>query len=69
MRGLLRHLYTRVYFAGDRALERDPILLLVPDERRPTLLAHCTGDGAADGVTWDFVVRLQGPDETVFFDL
>ena len=65
MRGLLRHLYTRVYFEDDLALDRDPILLLVPAERRSTLLAHRAGDGA----TWDFVVRLQGPDETVFFDL
>ena len=65
MRGLLRHLYTRVYFDDDPALDRDPILSLVPAERRPTLLAHCAGDGA----TWDFVVRLQGDHETVFFDL
>jgi protocatechuate 3,4-dioxygenase, alpha subunit len=65
MRGLLRHLYTRVYFEDDPAQDRDPILLLVPAERRPTLLARRAGDG----VTWDFVVRLQGPDETVFFDL
>jgi protocatechuate 3,4-dioxygenase alpha subunit len=65
MRGLLRHLYTRVYFEGDPALDRDPILSFVPIERRPTLLAR----RAADGATWDFVVRLQGDDETVFFDL
>ena len=65
MRGLLRHLYTRVYFEGDPALDRDPILSLVPADRRPTLLARRAGDG----VTWDFVVRLQGDHETVFFDL
>jgi protocatechuate 3,4-dioxygenase alpha subunit len=65
MRGLLRHLYTRLYFEDDQALDRDPILALVPPARRSTLLAR----RAADGVTWDFVVRLQGPGETVFFDL
>ena len=65
MRGLLRHLYTRLYFGDDPALDRDPILSLVPAERRSTLLAR----RAADGATWDFVVRLQGPGETVFFDL
>jgi protocatechuate 3,4-dioxygenase alpha subunit len=65
MRGLLRHLYTRIYFAGDPALERDPILSLVPADRRQTLLAVRTDDG----VTWDFVVRLQGERETVFFDV
>ena len=65
MRGLLRHLYTRVYFEDDPALDCDPLLALVPADRRPTLLARRAGDG----VTWDFVVRLQGDHETVFFDL
>jgi protocatechuate 3,4-dioxygenase alpha subunit len=63
-RGLLRHLYTRVYFGGDPALQRDPILALVPADRRGTLLAQRT-----DGGTWEFVIRLQGDRETVFFDL
>ena len=65
MRGLLRHLVTRLYFEGDPALDRDAILALVPADRRPTLLAR----RADDGVTWDFVVRLQGDRETVFFDV
>jgi protocatechuate 3,4-dioxygenase alpha subunit len=65
MRGLLRHLVTRVYFAGDPGLERDAILALVPADRRATLLAQ----PAADGVTWELVVRLQGERETVFFDV
>src|SRR5260221_9619631 len=38
-RGLLKRLATRIYFAGDRANATDPILALVPDERRNTLLA------------------------------
>ena len=63
-RGLLRHLYTRIYFAGDPALDADPILSLVPPSRRETLLASPAGDGI-----WDFLVRLQGPGETVFFDV
>jgi len=65
MRGLLRHLVTRVYFDGDPALDRDAILALVPAERRATLMARPAGDG----VTWDFVARLQGDRETVFFDV
>jgi protocatechuate 3,4-dioxygenase alpha subunit len=65
MRGLLRHLYTRVYFEDDPALDRDPILAIVPAARRSTLIAARTGDD----LTWDFVVRLQGEDETVFFDV
>jgi protocatechuate 3,4-dioxygenase, alpha subunit len=63
-RGLMRHLYTRVYFAGDPALADDPLLSLVPEDRRSTLLAQPGDDG-----TWSLVVRLQGEDETVFFDL
>ena len=63
-RGLMRHLYTRVYFAGDPALADDPLLSLVPENRRSTLLAQPGDDG-----TWSLVVRLQGEDETVFFDL
>jgi protocatechuate 3,4-dioxygenase, alpha subunit len=65
MRGLLRHLYTRIYFAGDPALERDALMSIVPDDRRGTLLAQPRGDG----MTWEFTVRLQGEGETVFFDL
>ena len=65
MRGLLRHLYTRIYFAGDPALESDPLLGLVPEARRGTLLAH----PCADGTTLEFTVRLQGDGETAFFDL
>jgi len=65
MRGLLRHLYTRIYFAGDPALEIDPLLGIVPEARRRTLLAH----PGADGATWEFTVRLQGDGETAFFDL
>jgi protocatechuate 3,4-dioxygenase alpha subunit len=65
-RGLLRHLYTRVYFAADPDLEHDPILSLVPPGRRATLLAT-TAAGAAGSWEWD--IRLQGEHETVFFDL
>ena len=37
-RGLLNHLYTRLYFADDPATAGDPLLDLVPAERRATLL-------------------------------
>ena len=65
-RGLLRQLYTRVYFAGDPDLDADPVLALVPADRRATLLATAVA-GAPGQWTWD--VHLQGPSETVFFDL
>ena len=66
MRGLMRHVYTRIYFAGDPALQDDPVLALVAEDRRETLVAQRNAD-AAD--VWEFDVRLQGDRETVFFDL
>lgn len=64
-RGLLRHVYTRIYFAGDARLGTDPVLSLVPDDRRSTLLAQ----PGPDASTWEFIVHLQGDRETVFFEL
>jgi protocatechuate 3,4-dioxygenase, alpha subunit len=64
-RGLLRQLHTRIYFAGDPALDADAALMLVPEERRATLLA--TPDETQPS-RWRFDVRLQGSNETVFFD-
>ena len=63
-RGLLKHLYTRLYFAGEAANAEDAALALVPEARRSTLLAQ-----PGDGNTWRMNIRLQGEDETVFFDL
>ena len=63
-RGLLRHLHTRLYFAGDPANGEDPVLAIVPEERRSSLMAEPCG-----GNTWRFEVRLQGDNETVFFDV
>jgi protocatechuate 3,4-dioxygenase alpha subunit len=64
-RGILKRLSTRVYFAGEPANAADPILALVPDHRRPTLLAH---PNPARTSSWLFDVRLRGEGETVFFD-
>ena len=65
MRGLLRHLVTRIYFAGEPLNASDAVLGMVPEERRETLYAK---PEAADGsrLKWDVV--LQGERETVFFD-
>jgi protocatechuate 3,4-dioxygenase alpha subunit len=65
-RGLLRHLFTRIYFADDAALDEDPVLRAVPLDRRATLLA---ARSPQDSSLWTFDVRLQGDSETVFFDL
>jgi protocatechuate 3,4-dioxygenase alpha subunit len=66
MRGLLRHLVTRVYFEHEADNAADPILNLVAETRRQTLIA-AERPGAAGVYTWN--VRLQGQDETVFFDV
>lgn len=65
-RGMLKQLYTRIYFAGDPANAEDPILALVPPARRETLLAN--PDPARPG-HWRFDIHLQGDQETVFFDV
>jgi protocatechuate 3,4-dioxygenase, alpha subunit len=65
-RGLLKQLHTRIYFAGDPANPEDPVLKLVPEERKQTLMAQ--PDPARPG-HWRFDIHLQGNDETVFFDL
>jgi protocatechuate 3,4-dioxygenase alpha subunit len=64
-RGLQSRLCTRVYFEGDAALEEDPILALVPPERRQTLIARRDRETS----DWSFDIRLQGEQETVFFDI
>ena len=63
MRGLLKHLITRIYFPGEDN-EADAVLSRVPSERRGTLIAR-RGSGAGP-LEWNVV--LQGDDETVFFD-
>ena len=65
-RGVLKRLATRIYFANDPANNIDPILALVPEERRSTLMA--LSDPRHPGA-WHFDVRLCGKDETVFFDV
>jgi protocatechuate 3,4-dioxygenase, alpha subunit len=66
-RGLLTHLYTRIYFADEAANASDPILKLVPADRRDTLIAK---KQTRDGKTvYRFDIALQGEGETVFFDV
>jgi protocatechuate 3,4-dioxygenase, alpha subunit len=61
-RGLLRQLVTRIYFPDEaKANADDPVLKLVEPGRRPTLIARECGN------VLHFDIRLQGPNETVFF--
>jgi protocatechuate 3,4-dioxygenase, alpha subunit len=63
-RGMLNRCVTRIYFADEeQANAEDPILARVPADRRQTLLAQPEGGG------YRFDIRLQGSDETVFFDV
>lgn len=62
-RGLLKRLVTRAYFEGDEGHDEDPVLTLVPAERRDTLIARADGAGR-----FRFDIVLQGQGETVFFE-
>jgi len=66
-RGLPRHAYTRIYFADDASNANDPILALVPADRRATLIAK--RDDKSGAPVYVFDIRLQGENETVFFDV
>jgi protocatechuate 3,4-dioxygenase, alpha subunit len=66
-RGMLRQIYTRLYFSGEAANDIDPILTLVPQDRRGTLIAHKEMRG--DLAVYRFDIRVQGDGETVFFDI
>jgi len=63
-RGILTRLATRLYFDDEPSTADDPILALVPANRRHTLIAKHEG---RDRYRFDLV--LQGDDETVFFDV
>lgn len=61
-RGLLKQAQTRMYFPDEAANATDPVLELVPEGDRHTLIAR-----EEDGVL-RFDIHLQGEQETVFFD-
>jgi protocatechuate 3,4-dioxygenase alpha subunit len=65
-RGVLKRLPTRIYFQGSAANAGDPVLALVPENRRDTLMARRDARVAGH---WIFEFRLCGENETVFFDI
>ncbi len=68
MRGLLLHVFTRIYFSDEiDANAIDPVLNSVPAARRSTLIAQRSECGGQ--VTYRLDICMQGPQETVFFDL
>lgn len=66
-RGMLNHLFTRIYFSDEQeANAMDRVLESVAPARRETLVARRReGEPVA---AYEFAVRLQGEQETVFFD-
>jgi protocatechuate 3,4-dioxygenase alpha subunit len=69
MRGMLLHAFTRIYFEDHAAANaEDPILALVPEDRRATLLAQ-RRPGKGPVALYRFDLQMQGDDETVFFDV
>lgn len=62
-RGVLTRLVTRIYFPAHPANATDPVLALVPESRRATLVATPTSPDR-----FHFDITLQGEGETVFFD-
>jgi protocatechuate 3,4-dioxygenase, alpha subunit len=68
-RGINTGLSTRMYFDDEATLnEQDPVLRMIePAVRRQTLLAR--RENRAQGTVYVFDIRLQGEQETVFFDV
>ncbi len=66
-RGVLIHMVTRLYFSDETSNNQDAVLNSLPKTRRTTLIA--TRNDAPDGLTYRFDVQMQGPNETVFFDV
>jgi protocatechuate 3,4-dioxygenase alpha subunit len=68
-RGLLNHLYTRIYFDDEPLTGSDPILQRVPTDRRSTLIARRATAMSGRDLVYDIDIVLQGANETVFFEL
>src|SRR4029453_13932436 len=65
-------LHTRIYFSDEAdANAKDAVLNLIEwEQRRKTLVAERKSNKAGGGsVVYRFDIRLQGEDETVFFDV
>lgn len=64
-RGINIGLQTRIYFEDEEANKTDPVLSRLEHQRRvPTLLAKKLVGGV-----YQFDIHLQGPSETIFFDV
>ena len=66
-RGMLIHAVTRIYFDDEAGNTDDPVFSSLDHARQHTLIAKRTD--AAGRPVYQFNVRLQGDDETIFFDV
>jgi protocatechuate 3,4-dioxygenase alpha subunit len=68
-RGINMGLHTRMYFGDEEgANAEDPVLARIEHRMRvTTLIAARSEEGGLPTYTFD--IRLQGPDETIFFDI
>jgi protocatechuate 3,4-dioxygenase, alpha subunit len=67
-RGMLVHAYTRIYFGDEPGNETDPVLSSIKSKsRRRTLIAPREENNSKP--VYRFDIRLQGENETVFFDM
>jgi len=64
-RGMPKRLVTRIYFSDSVGNDEDPVLALVPKDRRSTLIAQRKTGG---NIEYRFDIVLNGERETVFFD-
>jgi protocatechuate 3,4-dioxygenase alpha subunit len=60
---MLKQLLMRIYFEDEAHNANDPVLGLVPEDRRATLIARKTNSS-----TYTLNIVLQGEGETVFFE-
>jgi len=68
-RGLLNHLYTRIYFEDESLTAVDPVLQRIPPDRRSTLIAKRTSAEPGRDVVYRLDIVLQGANETVFLEI
>ena len=67
-RGMLVHAFTRIYFSDEPANHNDPVLKSIKNQARRATLIGQRGERNGKPV-YRFDIRLQGGNETVFFDM
>ena len=66
-RGTLNPVFTRMYLSDEEEANRDDLILRqAPRERRHTLIANLVPGSSPK--LYEFDIKFQGEDETVFFD-